>query len=488
MTHSATILRLRSRYVHHTVALRSVARCSSWPSAGRCCSAGSGARCSPRCSIRWSRPAVRASASRAGTTPITVGPAGSGTLVGATEYGGPGDPCERHGRILGSEPARQPGQLRRARRNDVPDRRRARRSSVRHAAADQLGRALGDRLQAGHRAGRRADRRAPARHRPVVGARPRARDPVREWDVVRARADRARRGRAGAIAGATAIGERGRGCRRHGSADCAALAQRVDSARGRSRARCCWRTGGRPRPRMRRLRFAGMIAAGNEIVGIPYVYGGGHGVPLDQIASSYDCSSSVEHLLYGGGLMPVGDTVSSRRSGVVRRSRPGPLGDHLRERRPRVHVCRRSAVGHMERRRGRGRDDGDRLASARPGGRRVRRPSPGGPMSVAPDRALPPTPSDVTCLPSECVLAVHLHHLQAVPPPSAGQAGADRHLAVVHAGREDRGARLQRRRQVDAAADHGRASTPSSTATLSSRPAQPSACSRRSPTSIRTRT
>jgi cell wall-associated NlpC family hydrolase len=48
-----------------------------------------------------------------------------------------------------------------------------------------------------------------------------------------------------------------------------------------------------------------IIAAGNQIVGKPYVYGGAHGVPLSEIASSYDCSSSVEHLLYGGGLLPV---------------------------------------------------------------------------------------------------------------------------------------------------------------------------------------
>jgi cell wall-associated NlpC family hydrolase len=49
----------------------------------------------------------------------------------------------------------------------------------------------------------------------------------------------------------------------------------------------------------------GIIAAGNQIAGKPYVYGGGHGLPLDQIAPAYDCSSSVEHLLYGGGLLPV---------------------------------------------------------------------------------------------------------------------------------------------------------------------------------------
>jgi hypothetical protein len=49
----------------------------------------------------------------------------------------------------------------------------------------------------------------------------------------------------------------------------------------------------------------GMIAAGNQIVGKPYMVGGGHGLPLSQIAPSYDCSGSVQHLLYGGGLVPV---------------------------------------------------------------------------------------------------------------------------------------------------------------------------------------
>jgi cell wall-associated NlpC family hydrolase len=48
-----------------------------------------------------------------------------------------------------------------------------------------------------------------------------------------------------------------------------------------------------------------MIAAGNQIAGKPYLYGGGHGLPLAEVAPSYDCSSSVEHLLYGGGLLPV---------------------------------------------------------------------------------------------------------------------------------------------------------------------------------------
>jgi hypothetical protein len=48
-----------------------------------------------------------------------------------------------------------------------------------------------------------------------------------------------------------------------------------------------------------------MIAAGNQIAGRPYLYGGGHGVPLSDVAPAYDCSSSVEHLLYGARLLPV---------------------------------------------------------------------------------------------------------------------------------------------------------------------------------------
>ena len=48
-----------------------------------------------------------------------------------------------------------------------------------------------------------------------------------------------------------------------------------------------------------------MIAAGNQIVGRPYVYGAAHGLPLSEVAPAYDCSSSVEHLLYGARLVPL---------------------------------------------------------------------------------------------------------------------------------------------------------------------------------------
>lgn len=55
----------------------------------------------------------------------------------------------------------------------------------------------------------------------------------------------------------------------------------------------------------------GIIAAGNQIAGRPYLYGGGHGVSLSAVAPVYDCSSSVEHLLYGGGLLPAGYDAAS---------------------------------------------------------------------------------------------------------------------------------------------------------------------------------
>jgi hypothetical protein len=48
-----------------------------------------------------------------------------------------------------------------------------------------------------------------------------------------------------------------------------------------------------------------LIAAGNQIAGKPYVYGAAHGLALSVLAPAYDCSSSVEHVLYGARLLPV---------------------------------------------------------------------------------------------------------------------------------------------------------------------------------------
>lgn len=66
-----------------------------------------------------------------------------------------------------------------------------------------------------------------------------------------------------------------------------------------------------------------IIAAGNQIVGKPYVYGAGHGLPLDQVAPSYDCSSSVEHLLYGARLVPVSSGAASSEFESFGSSGPG---------------------------------------------------------------------------------------------------------------------------------------------------------------------
>ncbi|HET9102076.1 MAG TPA: hypothetical protein VFN55_01880 [Solirubrobacteraceae bacterium] len=66
----------------------------------------------------------------------------------------------------------------------------------------------------------------------------------------------------------------------------------------------------------------GMIAAGNAIAGRPYVYGAGHGLPLDRLSPAYDCSSSVEHLLWGGGLLPAGYGAAS--SALESFGAPGP--------------------------------------------------------------------------------------------------------------------------------------------------------------------
>jgi 3D (Asp-Asp-Asp) domain-containing protein len=43
------------------------------------------------------------------------------------------------------------------------------------------------------------------------------------------------------------------------------------------------------------------IAAGNQLISKPYVYGGGHGTPLTQLDSGYDCSGATSYILHGAG-------------------------------------------------------------------------------------------------------------------------------------------------------------------------------------------
>lgn len=44
------------------------------------------------------------------------------------------------------------------------------------------------------------------------------------------------------------------------------------------------------------------IAAGNELIDKPYIYGGGHGQPLTGLDAGYDCSGSTSYVLHGAGI------------------------------------------------------------------------------------------------------------------------------------------------------------------------------------------
>ena len=55
-----------------------------------------------------------------------------------------------------------------------------------------------------------------------------------------------------------------------------------------------------PQDALRAVKLA--IAAGNQLVDKPYIWGGGHGQPLTQLAAGYDCSGSTSFVLHGAGL------------------------------------------------------------------------------------------------------------------------------------------------------------------------------------------
>ena len=44
------------------------------------------------------------------------------------------------------------------------------------------------------------------------------------------------------------------------------------------------------------------IAAGNQIIDKPYLWGGGHGQPLTELAAGYDCSGATSYVLHAAGL------------------------------------------------------------------------------------------------------------------------------------------------------------------------------------------
>ena len=65
-----------------------------------------------------------------------------------------------------------------------------------------------------------------------------------------------------------------------------------------------------------------VIAAANEIVRKPYIWGGGHGSFGKSLAAGYDCSGAVSHALHGGRFlrtpMASGDLMGWGRSGTGR--------------------------------------------------------------------------------------------------------------------------------------------------------------------------
>jgi hypothetical protein len=79
----------------------------------------------------------------------------------------------------------------------------------------------------------------------------------------------------------------------------------------------------RPRPPVDPIAAAvtRMVAAGNRIARLPYVYGGGHG-SFD--ATGYDCSGSVSYVLHAAGLL----SVPADSSGLESFGDPGP-GRHV---------------------------------------------------------------------------------------------------------------------------------------------------------------
>ena len=60
-----------------------------------------------------------------------------------------------------------------------------------------------------------------------------------------------------------------------------------------------------------------MINAGNQIIGKPYVYAGGHGKWND---TGYDCSGAVSYVLHGAGML----SQSEDSTGLESYGSPGP--------------------------------------------------------------------------------------------------------------------------------------------------------------------
>jgi hypothetical protein len=64
-----------------------------------------------------------------------------------------------------------------------------------------------------------------------------------------------------------------------------------------------------------------MVAAGNRLHSAGYLYGGAHGTSLDTLQGAYDCSSAVSYLLHAGGKLGASSLDSSSLEGY---GQPGP--------------------------------------------------------------------------------------------------------------------------------------------------------------------
>jgi hypothetical protein len=64
-----------------------------------------------------------------------------------------------------------------------------------------------------------------------------------------------------------------------------------------------------------------MVAAGNRLFATSYLYGGGHGSSLDTLQPGYDCSSAVSYLLHWGGALGAGALDSTA---LASYGQPGP--------------------------------------------------------------------------------------------------------------------------------------------------------------------
>lgn len=64
-----------------------------------------------------------------------------------------------------------------------------------------------------------------------------------------------------------------------------------------------------------------MVRAGNRLFGAGYLYGGGHGTSLDELQPAYDCSSAVSYVLHAGGVL---GAYALDSSGLAAYGLPGP--------------------------------------------------------------------------------------------------------------------------------------------------------------------